>query len=646
MESAGVTEIVVHNVVGEPRVATAWARLVDIIIPTHGRPDLLTLALDALAPQVRRSTEVQIIVVNDGTHDIEYDHAIAPYADIISYLPQAVNSGPAHARNEGARASNALFVVFLDDDCIAPPHWLNWLLALIEAMPDIDVFGGPTQPPVAAKYPKAIERFNRAFGLYPRPLFSRGELYCLPSANVAVRRDVFLRAGGFDVSFRYAAGEDLNFFYRLKMAGCTFHIDNHWYATHPVADRPKDFVRRWYRYGYGTAQHKIKSDDPHDYGVRPGSTYISVFKTLPGHQRYMRRRLEQGHSGDWLHTSAKDWPWERTTFPILAAMRQVAYKIGGAHAFAKEGHPTVAAAHADSSRSSKPQRRQADSIVRSSQNELTEFGLIIGAMKSGTSALFRALTEHPEIAACKLKEPSFFIDEIEFAKGEDWYQSLFAYRPGGHRIGVEATTRHTMWPAYRRCAERMQRTQWAFRFIYIVRNPFDRIRSHYMDASIRPLGIPPLSEGLHTFPLEVTEYHTQLKPYRDAFGRDRILVISHDDLVANPHATLARICDHLGVVAIPGLALETVHSSEYHYHRVLLVREVQSSGLASPDISANTIYEYLLTLSSGDREIIEARVRARYTPTDDHRAQIKAALADEMKLLRHDYGIDVGKWGF
>ena len=257
-------------------------------------------ALNALAPQVRRAAPVRLIVVNDGTHDPTYDRVIAKYEDVVLYRPLPANLGPAHARNEGVRASDAVFVAFLDDDCVAPPHWLNWLLALMETEPHIDVFGGPTRPPQTVEIPSAIERFNRAFGFYPRPLYSGGEIFCLPSANVAVRRSIFVNAGGFDTAFRYAAGEDLNFFYQLKKSGYKFFIDEKLFVIHPVSDTPRAFVRRWYRYGYGTAQHRIKSDDARDYGLLPGTTYKSVLEELPRHIRYMRQRLESGRGGDWL----------------------------------------------------------------------------------------------------------------------------------------------------------------------------------------------------------------------------------------------------------------------------------------------------------------------------------------------------------
>ncbi len=62
--------------------------------------------------------------------------------------------------------------------------------------------------------------------------------------------------------------------------------------------------------------------------------------------------------------------------------------------------------------------------------------VIIGAMKCGTTSLYKYLDMHPEIRMSELKEPDFFVDTWEelwdlgmpqgrWHKGIDWYRSLF-----------------------------------------------------------------------------------------------------------------------------------------------------------------------------------------------------------------------------
>src|SRR6185436_18212453 len=91
--------------------------IADIIVPTHGRPDLLGQLLATLAEQLRQSARCGLIIVNDGTHDHEYGELIKKYEGLIDYVTYEVSRGPAYARNVGARNSRGAFVIFTDDDC-------------------------------------------------------------------------------------------------------------------------------------------------------------------------------------------------------------------------------------------------------------------------------------------------------------------------------------------------------------------------------------------------------------------------------------------------------------------------------------------------------------------------------------------------
>ena len=58
--------------------------------------------------------------------------------------------------------------------------------------------------------------------------------------------------------------------------------------------------------------------------------------------------------------------------------------------------------------------------------------VVIGAMKCGTTSLYRYLQQHPEICMSRTKEPNFFVREKNYDKGIEWYQSLF--EASGQRI--------------------------------------------------------------------------------------------------------------------------------------------------------------------------------------------------------------------
>ena len=613
------------------------ARLADIVIPTHGRARLLQRLLAALAPQLRSAPECGVIIVNDGTHSRDYEEVVGEYGNLVDYVPLERSRGPAHARNAGARRSRAEFVIFTDDDCLPPSHWLDWALARLVNGAEIDVLGGTTIPSPSRANPDAIERFNRALHLYPRPLFSSREMFCLPTANVAVRRTVFLDSGGFDESFRFAAGEDTEFFYRLRMLGARFVIDMRWQTEHPIADSLRGFLRRWYRYGYGNAQHRIRSGDPFENGVPPSLTVSRILRHLPSYVENRRNYVEgrTRPAGEPISGTS----WERLFVPLAMAQR-FAYQIGGFRAYQKEGYGRT--------------RPGAPGIVRKSPSPsfdlddrpVPTFGLIIGAMKCGTSALFSALRRHPSIAPSRLKEPRFFIDDAERAKGIHWYLDLFDYDPARHAIALEAATRNTMLPLFTGTAQRMHETGWRFRFVYLVRNPIHRIESHYLHGAVANFELSPLSLEVDSRAVDFSRYHSQLEPFRALFGRQSLLVISHDDWVSQPSQTLDRICRHFGIE--PGIVqtAPAEHVSEYNYRRALLIREFKARGSPPRDISADNVLDYMAVLPTDLRSEINAAVDAKYHLSVAQIENVHRQLAEDMRLLAQDYAIDVARWGF
>lgn len=73
---------------------------------------------------------------------------------------------------------------------------------------------------------------------------------------------------------------------------------------------------------------------------------------------------------------------------------------------------------------------------------------IVGAMKSGTTTLHNYLNMHPDIfMSQKPKEPQYFVQELNWSKGEDWYLSLFE-AAGDAKIIGESSTDYSKLPRY------------------------------------------------------------------------------------------------------------------------------------------------------------------------------------------------------
>ena len=108
---------------------------------------------------------------------------------------------------------------------------------------------------------------------------------------------------------------------------------------------------------------------------------------------------------------------------------------------------------------------------------------IIGVTKGGTSALYDYLTQHPNIQPAVTKEPRFF--DKYYDRGLNWYKIGFPF--AFHKflmkkffrkefITGEATPRYLDYP---HAPQRIKKITPNAKFIILLRNPIDRIYSHY-----------------------------------------------------------------------------------------------------------------------------------------------------------------------
>jgi hypothetical protein len=174
--------------------------------------------------------------------------------------------------------------------------------------------------------------------------------------------------------------------------------------------------------------------------------------------------------------------------------------------------------------------------------------LIIGAAKSATTTLHKALSADPEILLPPdILEIHYF--SRHFDRGQDWYLSHFDRQPQ-HRLVGERSNSYMEEP---RAAERIGAAMPHAHLVAQLRNPVERAYSDYCmyyrrGEVSRAIGnyLDPRGEAKGRF-LTTGLYATQLSAFRDRFPRDQILVSLMEDARAAPKAELARIRGFLGL---------------------------------------------------------------------------------------------------
>jgi len=172
---------------------------------------------------------------------------------------------------------------------------------------------------------------------------------------------------------------------------------------------------------------------------------------------------------------------------------------------------------------------------------------VLGAAKSGTSALFRYMERHPAISIPEIKETEYYSKDSLYAKQKDWYLSLYSEVGEGQLCG-EASTTYTRWPHTPDVAERIFDDVPEARMIYIMRHPVERTYSHFVHHT-RTGVTRTFEEALDQDDIYVdcSMYMKQIERYLRFYPRERFLFLFQTDLKKDPQAIMDRVSAHLGI---------------------------------------------------------------------------------------------------
>jgi glycosyltransferase involved in cell wall biosynthesis len=228
--------------------------LISVVIPTRDRPRALGRCLEALSSQTVKE-RLEVVVVDDGSLDGDAVAEAVSRWPRTRFLRQAP-SGPAAARNEGARAAHGTVICFTDDDCEPHEDWAERLVAALESK--ADAVGGRTIGATS----DAIVRASELIAHAPAGVSARGDsLVFTPSNNLACRADV-LAAVPFDERYPAAAGEDREWCERLLRAGHVLRYEPSAVLVHHDDSDLGSFLRKQLRYGRGAFRFRRLRPEP------------------------------------------------------------------------------------------------------------------------------------------------------------------------------------------------------------------------------------------------------------------------------------------------------------------------------------------------------------------------------------------------
>ena len=216
------------------------------IVPVFNRPDEVDELLESLCRQTVKDFEV--VIVEDGSErpckDVcqRYEERL----DLKYFMKK--NSGPGQSRNYGAERAKGEYLLVLDSDVVLPDDYLKAVDDELQRLP-ADAFGGPD---------RAHESFTetqKAISYSMTSFFTTGGIrggkkkldkFYPRSFNMGIRRDVYLRLGGFS---KMRFGEDIDFSIRIFKAGCHCRLFPDAWVWHKRRTDMRKFFRQVYNSG-------------------------------------------------------------------------------------------------------------------------------------------------------------------------------------------------------------------------------------------------------------------------------------------------------------------------------------------------------------------------------------------------------------
>lgn len=256
-----------------------------VIIPTYERPAQLAACLRALARMDYPLERFEVVIVDDGSAHSPGNILDQFRESLDLKLLEQKNTGPAGARNFGARRARGEFLAFTDDDCEPDANWLRALASSFAVSPD-RIIGGRTINALpdnlyAETSQAIIEVVYEHFNADP------DDARFFASNNFAVSAERFRLMRGFDESFITSEDREICARWRSRGWGLSYEPEAVVYHAHDLTLRT--LWRQHFGYGRGALRFQRAQAAREGGRFKPDTGfYMKLLKSSTSHARKAR----------------------------------------------------------------------------------------------------------------------------------------------------------------------------------------------------------------------------------------------------------------------------------------------------------------------------------------------------------------------
>ncbi len=279
------------------------------------------------------------------------------------------------------------------------------------------------------------------------------------------------------------------------------------------------------------------------------------------------------------------------------------------------------------------------------EGSLPDF-LIIGAMKAGTTSLHSYLGKHPEIHTSELKEINFFSSEENYNKGIHWYKKHFITKK---KIKGESSQSYSRAHMTKNVPDKIHETIPNVKLIYILRDPVERIISHYyetvsQDTYILKNFVSSIIKNPNNKWVKTSSYFWQLEKYLPYFKREQFLFITSEELKKSKLETLNKVFSFLDVEEINDEIIFDFEKNTRSEKKIYLpiIKKISKSKLSKliPISLKRKIKFSRLAQKFGRKKI------NKISFSEEDKSKLRDILAPDVERLKKFTGNNFSEWSF
>jgi hypothetical protein len=276
--------------------------------------------------------------------------------------------------------------------------------------------------------------------------------------------------------------------------------------------------------------------------------------------------------------------------------------------------------------------------------------IVIGAAKCGTTSIHRYLDLHPDVYMAvprdiPMKAMKYFWRE-DWRERRGWYESHF---DSDRAVRGEASPAYTAFAFHPGVPARIHELVPDARLIYLVRDPIERIVSHWVQRRADEDGTP-FERYMRDYerpdnPIVCpSRYWTQIQQYLPFFDRSRLLIIDQHDLRTRRRETMREVFRFVGVdesFESPEFNVERNTRAEKYGPRRFAARLWQPVILPASRAVPRSVRD---AIRAPARKVLIGQVKQTPVLNEEMRGRLREHLRPEVEGLREFSGKQFGTW--